>query len=69
MLEAVGLDDVDGFELSAEFPAGKSLLLKPDDVGLGQVDEQAAGIFSEGHFGLSEFEQEFGVGGEFFHGK
>ena len=69
MFEAVGFDDVDGFELAAELAAGEALLLEPDDVGLGQVDEQASGIFAEGHLGAGELKQEFGIGGEFFHGK
>lgn len=69
MFEAVGFDDVDGLKLEAEFAFWKALLLEPDDIGLGQVDEQPSGIFPEGHLGLRKFEQEFGIGGEFFHGE
>jgi hypothetical protein len=67
MFEAVGFDDVNGFELLAEFSGRESLLLEPDDVGFGKIDEEAPCIFAEGHFGLGEFEQGFGIRREFFH--
>ena len=56
MLQAVGLDDVDRFKLLAQFSAGKTFLFEPDDVGLGQVYEQATAVFPKGHTRFGQFE-------------
>ena len=69
VLQSVGFDDVDGFELFPEFSMRKTLLSEPDDIGLGQINEQPALMLAERHSSLSEFQQEFGIWGQFFHGK
>lgn len=69
MFEPIGFDDVYGFELLAELAVGESFLLEPNHVGLGEIDKQPPGIFSERHLSLSEFEQEFRIGGKLFHRK
>ena len=67
MFEAVGFDDIDRFELSPELAGGEALLLEPDHVGFGEVDQQAACIFAEGHLGPGKLDQGFRIGGQLFH--
>jgi hypothetical protein len=68
VLEAVGFNDVNGLKLFAEFPGREAFLFKPNDVGLWEVDQQPAFMFTERHPGLGELHHKFRVGGEFLHG-
>lgn len=68
VFESVGLDDIDRLKLLAELAVRETPLLEPDDVGFGQIDEQAALIFSERHACFGQFEQKFWIGGQVFHG-
>lgn len=54
VFQAVCLDFVHGGKAGAQGAVGVALVFEPDDVGFGQVQEEAAFVLAEGHAGVGE---------------
>jgi hypothetical protein len=55
VLKAVHLDFIYRLQHFAKLARRESLLGKPDYVGLGEIDELSAGVFSERHTHFGQF--------------
>jgi hypothetical protein len=57
VFQTVDLDLIDGLKHLTQPPGRKPLLRKPDDVGLGKVDQSPSGISAEGHSHIDQFQK------------
>jgi hypothetical protein len=67
VFQAVGLDLVNNAEHPAELAFREAFVLKPENVRLGQLNEEAARVFAEGHARMGKFQEKLTVGKRGFH--